>query len=219
MKPAIVSYATDASHPGLARLEVSCRKFGWELFVVGTDQPWKGWANRLRTVWVKMVELRQEFSHAIHCDAYDVVAVGPYSWFDHAWNMAAYDNAAMVLATEVNCWPDRSKADRHPPSPSPWKYAHSQFAVDLSRLGELAAVGEIPDGSDDQGYLMDLFLSWKLPIRLDYGCNIFQSVAFCQPFENSFSTGGLGFRNRVTESYPLFVHGNGGTDMTWLEIK
>lgn len=214
MKPIVIIYASDFTHKGLQRLIGSLSYYNWDYHVIRYE--WRGWSHRLKSVWKSLAVHKQtSYTHAIHVDAYDVIATGPSSMFESAWKSANYDNAAMILATELNCWPDKSKAELHPQNPSPWKYAHSQFTVDLSRLDELSVVADIPEGADDQGYLMDLFLSWKYPIRLDYGCRIVQSIAFAHPWQNWFWEKPL--TNRLTGSEPLFAHGNGGTDMSWLE--
>lgn len=221
MKPVVLSYGNnqDECH----RLMNSLAAWGWEYEILGIGESWKGWSHRLRTVWNRAEELRGKYTHVVHVDAYDVIANNYAHEFGDAWNTANYDNAALVLAAEVNCWPKKELAERHPPNPSPWKYAHSQWVLDLDRMDEVSVVGEIPDGYDDQLWLMERFLDWKYPIRLDYAGYLVQSTAFSHPWQAWFGIDGASSFDPVMGkdhvlnpvAQPLFLHANGGTDTSW----
>lgn len=51
-------------------------------------------------------------------------------------------------------------------------------------------------------------------IKLDYNCDVFQTIAFCP--ESDFNI--VGFEdavyNNITDTMPTFIHGNGHTPMT-----
>ena len=64
---------------------------------------------------------------------------------------------------------------------------------------------------DDQRWYTDRFLERRSSISLDY-CNIFQSVAF--EVEGDFTLTYNRLYNNKTHTFPMFIHGNGKTDMT-----
>jgi lysyl hydroxylase/galactosyltransferase/glucosyltransferase/procollagen-lysine,2-oxoglutarate 5-dioxygenase len=67
---------------------------------------------------------------------------------------------------------------------------------------------------DDQRWYTDTYLNlinqcdW---IGLDY-CNMFQSIAFESEGDFEIRYGRL--YNKITHTFPMFIHGNGKTDMT-----
>jgi hypothetical protein len=64
---------------------------------------------------------------------------------------------------------------------------------------------------DDQRWYTDRFLAMPDKIGLDY-CNIFQSVAF--EVEGDFTLTYNRLYNNKTHTFPMFIHGNGKTDMS-----
>ena len=64
---------------------------------------------------------------------------------------------------------------------------------------------------DDQRWYTDRYLERRSSISLDY-CNIFQSVAF--EVEGDFTLTYNRLYNNKTHTFPMFIHGNGKTDMT-----
>jgi len=53
------------------------------------------------------------------------------------------------------------------------------------------------------------------PIRLDVDCTEFQTIAFESPDEFAVYPGGMLY-NRITDSFPAAIHGNGRTEMKWI---
>jgi hypothetical protein len=64
---------------------------------------------------------------------------------------------------------------------------------------------------DDQRWYTERFLAMPDKIGLDY-CNIFQSVAF--EVEGDFTLTYNRLYNNKTHTFPMFIHGNGKTDMS-----
>ena len=68
--------------------------------------------------------------------------------------------------------------------------------------------------SHDQVWLMDAYLYNQDKIKVDDECKIFQTIAFSH--ENEWEKIENRFRNKATNTLPVFFHGNGHTNMNWL---
>lgn len=211
--PVVCAFATDMNVSGLHRLMRSCRYWGWPLEII--NSPWLGWCGRLKKVlsnrdWL----LGSGYSHLIHVDAYDVVAMGPPD--ELSYKLSLYNDPHLLIGAEHGCWPDGDRRERFGEIQSHWWFPHSQYVIDLER--EIPSqLLDVHDHEDDQRHLSNLFLAGHDWISIDRGCHIIQSFAFCHPHENFFEKNTSGrWRNKLTNSYPLFWHGNGRTDGGWL---
>jgi hypothetical protein len=209
-KPVVVTYAT-ADCDGLSRFLRSLDRWGWDRVLLRGDR-WEGSPDRLRRVAAALPGLRDRYSHCLHLDAYDVLAVGPPSEFRPPplplWQTA-----------EKNCWPDRSRIPLYPPSPTPWRFVNSNFVLDLRRVDLLRIESMPADCRSDQLHLTDNFLRGCGEVGLDSGCEYVQSIAFDRSGgvgPSSFRVEGDRLRNLVTNTLPVFAHGNGATKMDWL---
>lgn len=209
IKPVVVTYDTDPANPGLARLVRTLENRGWHYEVLIDRGGWRGFGRRLKVAADRCRELSGTYSHAIHVDARDVVCTAPPVDFYPP-------HCPLLLATERGCWPDGDRAVNYPPCSHPWKFAHSQFVLDLKRV-ELLDCDGIEDWADDQRHLTDVYFKGNPEVQLDYRSDYVQSVAFCNPnFLDWFAIEGNRVRNRTTGSLPLFCHGNSRVDLNWL---
>lgn len=219
MNPLVVAFATTMTHPGAQRWLASCARWGWAYFaIVG---PWRGWGGRLRQVLAYAETARRDgFTHLVHTDMWDVIALGPPSELGEA--LDRYARPPLLLAVEAGCWPDGTLAPRYEPRLLPWWYPHSQFVIDLSQPFPVG-VADVDDAQDDQRHFHQLVLAGTPGLVLDRQCAVFQSIAHSHPWPQFFALDGdpmLGqarrLANVLTGTRPLFAHGNGGTDMAWL---
>lgn len=213
VNPIVVSFETDPANAGLARLQKSLTKWGWPSVVCHGDYKWRGFGHKFKAVAAACRTAAEAgYSHAISIDARDSLCVGPVADFRPP-------PQPLTFSCERNCWPDVARADSHPPCSHPWRFTHSPFVVDLSRC-DLLAADNLRDHDDDQRHATNLVLSGNPEIGLDQDCRYTQSVAFCclpcsDPLER-FEIVGDRIRNRLTGSWPLFLHFNGKTDDSWV---
>lgn len=211
MTPIVVTYASDP-HPGLDSLKQSLSFWGWAFAEI--KEPWKGLGNRLKRVLHHARLLRNDgFTHVIHVDAFDVLAIGPREEFEGV--MESYGNPALLMAVEGGCWPNATLAERYGERKSLWWFPHSQFVLDL-RQPEPPKFDDLPDDIDDQVKFHEIALGNHPGVVLDRGCRLFQSIAHSHPWEEWFGVEAQRVRNLKTNSLPLFAHGNGRTDMAWV---
>jgi len=211
-KPCLITYETDPNHPGVARLFKSSKQWGWPLIMLHDDR-WRGFSRKLKKVVEKCRELHAdgEFTHVISIDARDSIVTGPPEEF-------ISPSVPLLLATERNCWPKSELAVHFKDVGHPFKFAHSPFTIDLTRL-DLLQVDHLPDWYDDQLFLTELYLnSSRQDVDLDYECKVVQSNAFCLPnWQEHFEIIGNRLINKYTGSKPLVQHCNGGTETGWWE--
>ena len=231
MNPVVISYETEAApdaHPGLRRFRRSLAKWGWPLVLVH-EMYWGGFGRKLKACAEAAATARGAgHSHAIFCDSYDVVFVGPPS-------ALVESHPPLLLATEAACWPPCPVREaEHPECDTPWRFAHSQLLVDLRRL-ELLDLGGVADGDDDQRHLMDVYLRHlrasraepalrqiqeatplECQVGLDTRQEVFCSIAHSHPWFERYAVGDDRVVNKLTKTRPVMVHGNGRTDMSWV---
>lgn len=143
----------------------------------------------------------------------------------------------ILYSTEKACYPHPAWANDHPPSASPWRYLNGggvcgplKLMIEYYRRYNLAN----PGSENGQAYLQRrLFEAIKdgFPVKLDTECRIFQTTAFADPSEfewtinhpyvQSFVTQraysvrkGELLMNKITNTFPAVLHGNGLTDMS-----
>jgi hypothetical protein len=226
VKPIVLSYAAGPyDRKCLHRLEATCRKWGWDC-AIGEEPTWRGFGRRLKAIG-EMAQTAKAagFTHAVHVDAFDVICVGPPE-------LKAPD-VPLLLAGELGYWPDRGKESEYgyatTPPKTPWRYVHSQFVLDLEYVDWFRnLIQDMDDVEDDQGFLTEAYLQHQYHARdrlipatnwsmvLDYDCTVIQSIAHCHPWDAFFAVEGDRVRNKVTGTLPLFIHGNGRTNLEWV---
>jgi hypothetical protein len=211
INPVVLAYETDPSNSGVKKFVRSLEKFGWNYQLI-VEPRWRGFGRRLKKVIEKAKELKGSYSHCIHVDARDVLFQGNPSEF-------VAPEVPLLLAGEENLWPGTVKVSRqeYPQGTSIWRFAHSQYVLDLNYC-DLMEAEEIEDTKDDQLHCHEIFFKTNRDnVRIDYECKYIQSIAFCaNPWQKHFEVDSGRLYNIATKTYPLAVHGNGGTDMTWV---
>jgi hypothetical protein len=212
MNPCVVTFDQGEAWAKVDRLKATCHKWGWNIHIV--TGKWKGWGHRLKRVLGEADTLRRiGHTHLIAVDAYDVVAVNSLNGLEKA--LESYAFPALLMAGEAGCWPDAGRMKDYPPRQTHWWYAHSQYILDLAQpLPD--KFGQLNDGDDDQRHITNILLDGTNGVAIDTQCRVFQSIAHCNPWQQFFEVTGDRIYNRHTKTWPMFAHGNGGTDMTWV---
>ena len=213
MNPCVVTFTSDPHYPGVDALRRSCAKWGWPLVEVVSE--WQGEGHRLKSVLAESGELRdQGYTHLVHVDAFDVLAVGPQLGLFNSLKLCG--EPPLLLSCEAALWPYSPMAEAaYGPKQSHWWYAHSQFVLDL-RQPMPRGFGELANDASDQQHLHNLVMAETPGIKLDRDCRIIQSVAHCVLWQDFFEVVGGRIVNKLTGSMPLFAHMNGRTDGSWV---
>lgn len=214
-------------------LEDSLIKHGYEyeIFLYGFIF---GEQYRVIKTWVD--QYKGDATHVCYVDAFDNVALGPPSEVISKFKAL---NCKMVIGVEKACFPndERDKYHRtenYPESPTAWKYINGGGCIfEIEYFKELCS--QHPFNEErmmDPDWLAEVYLSHPDQIKLDYQCEIFQCLAHSDRSEwsevntitdiNKYD--GISFisksttrlMNVATQTQPIFIHGNGRTDMQWV---
>lgn len=215
MKVELITVAT-RSAPGLDILKRSVEHNGDQLTILGMGTEWKGFGTKIILLRDYLKDNSNNATHFIFTDAYDIIYL--HSAKTIALKYLSHFDKCIVFSTEKACWPVPALQEQYPGWPGQWKYLNSgSFMGRVDMMNDFLQAVEIDWKIDDQlfytkAFLLDLMQGYGI-IKLDYDCEIFQSVAF--EHENDFAIHvGKGFMNQETRSYPSILHGNGRTDMT-----
>lgn len=201
-----VLYISDnPNHPGQLKLVESLNRHGWDHHYI---------YSAFRGLGFKITELanylrRSGDEEFIMMDAFDTYCVAPPS----EWEM---HTDKVITSGEKQCWPnaDLSKYFIHA---SPWRYVNSgQVYGNTKYFLDLFDNNPCADEYDDQLW----YTEWAMKgaIDIDYKCKAFQSIAFEEPGQLTYSPGERRVINEVYMTRPIFIHGNGKTDMSKVYI-
>lgn len=210
MRTKIVTVATRPD-PGLDQLVLSLQKHGLDYQVLGQGELWRGFGTKVILLQQYLEAIKDEYTHAIFVDAYDVAFLGGIDEIERVYNETAGDR--ILFSAELNCWPEAMLAGQYPVCESRWRYLNSgSYMGPINSL--LAMFKQDPPefSMDDQLYFTDIYLGDPQgAIILDTGCNLFQTTAFCYGNEFDYKDGRL--INNHMSTTPVIIHGNGRTPM------
>jgi hypothetical protein len=210
MTNTIITVTNNIKHPGLKRLIDSAEKFGWEVNVIETT--WRGFGTKLIETY-NFLKQNPQIESFVFVDAHDVVVLSDPKFFNAVLNWNNYENK-MLVSCEKACWPDSSLADKYSEYWSEWKYVNSGLYYAPSDIFIKVFESSPPEyHDDDQLWLTNRFLNQSGDdIKTDTHCMLFQSYSHIR--EGDFGYENNRLQNLKTLTQPIFIHGNGATDMT-----
>lgn len=202
-------------------LQKSLKNHGWDYEIL--VHPWRGFGDKIIKTYEYLKD-HPEITHFFYSDSYDTVVVNT---MEEALKKVEMD--CILLSAEMACYPHPDKELLYPKHKSPWRFVNGGgWFCDASVF--ILAVESNPIRFDDvdQVWFTDLFLNHPEYVKLDYFCNVFQTIAFVP--DDAFSivtTQFLGNRdlpdicgskefyikNNLHSTIPTFWHGNGHTCM------
>jgi hypothetical protein len=214
----------------------SFERFGYEMAITNAEFPYGRVFNNLVQLYRRAATGHDTF---IYSDGGDTFCQRPF----------AVPNDRLIWSTEKQCFPHPHMANEYPKPTveTPWRYLNNGgYGGSLALMIEFVDkyIGKLPMTANCQLETMVAFIQAKkdgFPIELDYGCELFQSIAFdpVKPSKGkridkaSFSIhqddngnpkyGGTDFLirkgkvvNKLTKTTPAILHGNGRTPMQWI---
>lgn len=192
--------------PGYKEMKKSVERQGHELAVLQVSGPNPDEINRKLLEFYKRASTGHE--NFLYCDSAD-------SFVQREITGIPTDH--ILYSTEKNCYPIPEYRNKHPETESPWRYLNGggvcgpiKLMIEYYEKYNLCNVGS----KNGQQYLQErLFEALKdgFPVKLDFDCEIFQTIAFADPTEFEWRDGKL--YNKITKTTSAVLHGNGLTEM------
>lgn len=210
MKLKVLTTSDKTDHPGWHKLKSSLEKHGYDYEHI--LKPFS-FGHQLPVIRDWCTAYTGDCTHILYTDCFDTLC-----FTDSQEVIKKYEDRfrspKMLISAEKNCYPLWERAGEYPDCPTPWKYVNGGgWMVEIEYFKELCKIENLTNESHDQVWLMDVYLRNK-EIQVDNNCEIFQTIAFSNREEWIKEEGR--FRNVGTNTLPVFFHGNGHTDMSWL---
>lgn len=207
MKVKYITTTSDIRHPGYEELMRSLMHFGYDSVTI--MHPWMGFGDKVLKTYEYLKE-NPQVEHFVYTDAWDTFALAPMSEIIEK----VKDWDCLLFGAEKACYPHDDLAPKYPACDTDWKYlnggnwlgASKRFIEMVERQGTVQA-------ENDQVYFTRQILENNVGgyIKLDYKCEVFQTIGFEHPGDFSYADGRL--INNITGEKPVFAHGNGRTPM------
>lgn len=196
-------------------LEDSLIKHGYdyELFLYGFIF---GEQYKVIRTWAN--DYKGDATHILYTDCWDTIALAPPTEVISKFKGL---NCKMLISSEKAYFPDNGQSHLYPESPTQWKYVNGGgclFEMEFFK----SITTPYPEPMMDPYWLRDIFLQYPNEVKLDYQCEIFQTLAHSEPDkewelyisrENDYNPR---IRNIATGTKPVFFHGNGRTNYEWV---
>jgi hypothetical protein len=149
----------------------------------------------------------------VFVDAHDVVVLGSPEEFND--NLLC--SPLIVVSCEKACWPVAELAAAYPSRDvGEWKYINSGLYCSTSdSFIKLFESSPPIYEDDDQEWFTRSYLRNDYYIIRDFNCILFQSYSHIADDDFDYKDGRL--INLKTGTAPIFIHGNGRTDMTLID--
>lgn len=212
----ILSVATD-EREALDRFTESCKTYDQPYKILGLGRKWNGGdlekgpgggqkINFLKEELDSWSEEKLNKTTVLFSDSYDVIVnankqevLEKYSKF----------GKSILFSGEMSCWPIKTLEDFYPKTESKYRFLNSGgFIGNAKNILDIISIRKIEDYEDDQLYFTKCFLSSNYDIKIDYSCEIFQTLNGAKnDMEILFNRSRI--RNIHTNTIPCIFHGNG----------
>ncbi|XP_061777230.1 procollagen-lysine,2-oxoglutarate 5-dioxygenase 2 [Nerophis ophidion] len=223
-KMLVLTVATEETD-GFLRFMQSANYFHYAVKVLGSGEAWKGGdvgrsiggGQKVRLLKEAMEALaEQEDLVVLFVDSYDLIFAGGPEEILRKFQQA---NHKVIFAAEGLVWPDKRLADKYPSVRSGKRYLNSGGIIGYAPyINRIVSQWTLHDNDDDQLFYTKIFLDplqrESLNMTLDHKCQIFQNLnGAIDEVLLKFGTDRVRVRNKVYDSLPVVVHGNGNTKM------
>ena len=174
----------------------------------GEGKPYKGNPDVLKHLLGAMKELTDDI--VIYSDGGDTIFLDSFKPLQ----------SMLIYSVEKACWPLQQIAPLFEDRPAPWKFLNGgnwcgpkELAIEFYEKYVIPHIFHESNDCQSQqaiGYL--LAIQHGFPIRLDYNCKYFQSMAFEDAGDFTYTDTRV--KNNWTNSLPAVLHYNGRTNPT-----
>jgi hypothetical protein len=173
---------------------------------------WNGYVDKIIAI-DNIIKQHKDDDIICFIDAYDVLV---NQNFDYLLEKFYYYDCDLLIGAELNCFPDKYKI-MYPETASKYKYVNSGGYIGykhaIQQIFNWTSYDEIYricSHGGDQSYFTEYYLAYHCnKIKLDTECLIFQNMHLVGWNELNFNSGKL--YNTVLNTFPCFIHFNGGS--------
>jgi hypothetical protein len=213
----VISVATDPHDKGFQHFINSLKYKNIQYKILGLNTKWNGGImeegmgggqkiNLLKAELKTWDTVKLKTTLLLFSDSYDVITVSTESEIIKKYYSISKNH--ILFSAEKYCWPDISLEKYYPNTKSNYKFLNSGGfignAYDILNILTM----DIKDNDDDQLYFTKIFLFNNVNIKLDYNCEIFQTL-------NGNIQDIYIYKNRIINksqlTFPSFIHGNGNS--------
>jgi hypothetical protein len=179
------------------------------------DAQWKGFGTKLIETYNFLIN-NPQIESFVFVDAHDVVVIGSPGEFNSELEFY-YIRSSIIVSCEKACWPVAELAAAYPSEDvGEWKYINSGLYCSTSDSFIKLFESSPPSyEDDDQEWFTRSYLRNDYHIIRDFNCILFQSYSHIADDDFDYKDGRL--INLKTGTAPIFIHGNGRTDMTLID--
>lgn len=196
---------------GVLRFEHYCKKFNLEYKILGDGKKWRGGdmenrpggGQKINEILIALKNLPNRL--VVICDTFDLLPVAGEKEIVEKFKKLCNPDS-VLFASEVYCWPDSRLGDSYPKVTTKYRYLNSGSIMGYrDQIYNLIKDSKVRDNDDDQRYFTEKFLSGE-KIVLDYNCELFQAL---NGVRSDIKIEESRVKNSYTNTYPVFIHGNG----------
>lgn len=196
---------------GVLRFEHFCQSFNLSYQILGNGKMWRGGdmsagvggGQKINEVLEAIKNMDNRL--ILLCDTFDLFPLASSKEIIDKFNNLC-DKNSVLFSSEVFCWPNSELSESYPETNTKYRYLNSGSIMGYrDNIYRMINNESIKDNDDDQLFFTLKYLSGD-KIVLDHKCEIFQTI-------NGSKDDLVIHKNRVynkyTNSYPIFIHGNG----------
>lgn len=219
----VITVATE-NNKELDRFRESCHINNIPYKIIGLGQEWTGGeakdgvllqpggAQKINLLKKELEDYPNLSNHIIlFTDSYDVIINSTPSEIVSKFRTM---KSPVVFSAEKTCWPKKDLQNKYPPSTTEYRFLNSGGFIGYGdHIIKIVNKIDVSNDYDDQLYYTERYFESLVEdknIILDNNQNIFQTLN--ESLDDVLVKDGKVF-NRITNTYPLIIHGNGGSSI------
>lgn len=187
-------------------LEKSLIKHGYdyEFWLYGFE-----FGKQYQTINIFVNQYKGDATHVLYCDMFDSVFFAPPKEIIAKFKTM---QCKMLISCEKAYFPDDGQSELMPESETPYRFINGGGCLfEIEYFKQMVANNPFPNPMMDPHWLRDCFLNDRDNIKLDYHCEIFQTMSHHNKDEWSIIADNIIY-NKATGFAPCIFHYNGIKD-------
>lgn len=197
----------------------ACKKHKINPTILGGNGEYKGLISKPKLLLKYLKSKNTKSKYLVFADCWDLIFLKS---MEEIVEMYKAFNTEIVFNAERNLFPRGDLINLYPETGTPFRFLNSGFFVGVTEsvvtfleamnLDKIPDDYRKPDGSwhheNDQAYFLELFTKNVVNSKLDSNCVIAQTLHGEE--EKDFCFDEKGWKNLITQTYPVVWHANGG---------